>query len=234
MKGWSKGLTVATDERVAKRYGEKHSFAVSQAKKGQKYSEEARRRMSEAHKGRIVSLETRKKISESRLGEKHWAWGRSQSEESNKKRSLALKGRKKPLRSEEWKKKRRKISKALWQQPEFVKKQMKSRHTFPNKWEIQVDSLLQRILPDEYKYVGDGQFILGGKCPDFLNINGKKLLIEFYGDYWHRNDDPEIRIGFFKKYGFNTLVIWGHELKDIPLLSSKILDFNKTNSELMR
>ena len=68
---------------------------------------------------------------------------------------------------------RRKMIKK-WKEDDFVKKQMKARGCQPNKTEIFLAKFINQILPNEYKFVGDGNFILGGKCPDFLNINGKK------------------------------------------------------------
>ena len=31
-----------------------------------------------------------------------------------------------------------------------------------------------------YKFVGNGDFLIGRKCPDFININGQKIAIEVY------------------------------------------------------
>lgn len=114
----------------------------------------------------------------------------------------------------------------VWQDPNFVRKQMKASHVKQNKAEKKLDNILQQLIPAEYKFVGDGEFILAGKCPDFLNVNGQKKLIELYGDYWHRNDNPQDRIDYFKPYGYSTLVIWEHELKDEKSLSNKITNFN--------
>jgi len=125
----------------------------------------------------------------------------------------------------------------MWKDPEFVKKQMKARCIKPNKSELALNDLLNKILPGEYKFVGDFQFVVGGKCPDFLNVNGQKKLIELFGGYWH---DPEYfpadssskdRIDHFKPYGFDTLVIREHELKDIKQLREKILLFNKRGEQ---
>jgi len=118
----------------------------------------------------------------------------------------------------------------LWSDPSWAKKTRKAINAAlnykQNKIEIKLENILDEILLNEYKYVGDGQFFLGGHCPDFLNVNGKKKLIELYGDYWHRNDNPQDRIDFFKKYGFDTLVLWESELKDISKIKNKILEFN--------
>ena len=105
----------------------------------------------------------------------------------------------------------------------LVKAIMKGWQKRPNKPERLLIKFLNQIFPDEFKYVGDGQLILGGKCPDFLNINGKKKLIELFGDYWHSKERTGIepkeherkRIEHFKRFGFDTLIIWEHELKDL-------------------
>ena len=58
-----------------------------------------------------------------------------------------------------------------------------------------------------------------------MNVNGKKLLIELYGDYWHKGQDPQDRINLFKRYGWDTLVIWEHELKNINKVEFRIHRF---------
>ena len=59
-----------------------------------------------------------------------------------------------------------------------------------------------------------------------MNINGRKSLIELYGDYWHKNDNPQDRIDHFKQFGFDTLVIWEKELKDQEMLVNKLQNFH--------
>ncbi len=147
-------------------------------------------------------------------------------QKGNHPRTEFKKGRK---HTKEWKKKISILMTRKWRNSIFRDKQIKaimnSQVIKPNKPEIFLTQLLNKILPNEYKYVGDGQFILGGKCPDFFNVNGKKKLIELYGDYWHKNDNPQDRIDYFKKYGFDTLVIWESELQKQDL-KSRILEFN--------
>jgi len=118
-------------------------------------------------------------------------------------------------------------AKQRWINPEYQKKMAKAFAIKPNKPEQAFNKLLQSLFPNEYKYVGDFQFFLGGKNPDFMNINGKKFLIELFGDYWHKNDDPQDRINHFKQYGFDTLVIWERELKDQRTLKDKLKKFNR-------
>lgn len=116
--------------------------------------------------------------------------------------------------------------KQVWQDSEYVAKMMRARKVKPNNTELQFDAFLQNHLPGEYKYVGDGEFILGGKCPDWLNVNGQKKLIELFGDYWHKGENPQDKIDHYKKYGFDTLVIWASELQDKTKVLQTINDFN--------
>jgi len=61
-----------------------------------------------------------------------------------------------------------------------------------------------------------------------MNINGQKKLIELYGDYWHKGQNPQKRINYFKKYGFKTLIIWEKEYKNnFAAVKGKLLVFNQ-------
>jgi len=116
--------------------------------------------------------------------------------------------------------------KKLWLDPEFHNRMvgsiMKGWHLKPNKAEKRLSSILQSVAPD-FKYVGDGSLVIGGLCPDFSN--GDHKLIELFGDYWHKGEDPQKRIDYFKKFGYDTLVVWECELKEINDLISKIIEF---------
>ena len=103
------------------------------------------------------------------------------------------------------------------------------RYTQPNKCELSLGVLLQEIYPNEYKYCGNFSVIIGGKNPDFFNINGQKKVIEMYGDHWHDPGSEAPRIEHFKSYGFDCLVIWEHELKNLPReeLAEKIKCFHQ-------
>lgn len=134
------------------------------------------------------------------------------------------------LRTPEW---RSRISQSIavkWCESAYVAKQMQAFHVRPNKLEMLLTRLVERALPGEYKYVGDGQdeeFIIGGKCPDWGHINGHKKLIELFGDYWHKGEDPQEKIDHYKQYGFDTLVIWEHELVNEEAVINRIRRFNE-------
>lgn len=117
--------------------------------------------------------------------------------------------------------------KEKWKDPEFFKERMKSFGVKPNKLELKFEKFLNENFPNEWKYVGDGQVILGGKCPDFINVNGKKQIIELYGDYWHKGQNPEDRIKIFEPFGYKTLIIWEKELKNLDQIKERILTFSK-------
>lgn len=119
-----------------------------------------------------------------------------------------------PIRASETKNKMSKVHKELWGNEEWAKEAYDRFNKKPTKPEIFLNMFLDNEFPGEWKYVGDGEIWIGGKNPDFININEKKLIIEMFGDYWHKNDDPKDRIDYFRQYGYETFVIWERELKE--------------------
>lgn len=88
---------------------------------------------------------------------------------------------------------------------------IKGMNSLPTKPEKKIINLIKKhSLP--FKYVGDGDFILGGKNPDFVDTDGSKKVIEVFGDYWHEPEEEQERKEHFSKYGFDTLVLWEHEI----------------------
>lgn len=84
---------------------------------------------------------------------------------------------------------------------------------------------LDQLFPGDWKFVGDGQLIIAGKCPDFVNVNGQKKIIELFGDYWHKGQNPKARIAVFKPFGYKTLVVWEHELRNVGKLRRRLIRF---------
>lgn len=115
----------------------------------------------------------------------------------------------------------------------YVRNILKGNSMKPTKPENEVIMILSDLYQNEWKYVGDGEVILGGKNPDIINVNGYKAIIEVNGTYWHskkhRKECPFLhelqRIDHFKKFGYFTLVIWEHELKNKEQVINKIRDF---------
>ncbi len=119
-----------------------------------------------------------------------------------------------------------------WSNPEFKEKTIlkiiKTSGTKPNKPEKKLNKIIQKLFPGEYKLnVKANIMTLGGKVPDFVNVNGKKKLVELWGDYWHRSQNPNDRINYFKQFGWNTLVVWERELKKENLLKARLINFHE-------
>ena len=124
--------------------------------------------------------------------------------------------------------------KLLRDNPEYLKKMLS--FSKPNKVELFLNNLLQKEFPNQWKFVGNGDLIIGGKCPDFINVNGhREKIIELFGEYWHKdrknikvsyNRTKEGTIKHYKKFGFDTCVIWCKELKTPKLVIERIRAFS--------
>ena len=182
---------------------EQHGHNLSIANKGKRRSEDTKRRMKEASQGKNNSM-----------------YGKTHNPETRDKISEAMH---KVYLDNKIRQKISTASKRLWQTPDYIRKQMKSRRVTPNKPELNLDSILQKYFPNEWKYVGNGEVIIGRKCPDFININGRKQIIELFGNYWHFGLFCEAeKIYHYKQYGFDCLIIWETEIK------------NKSETEIIR
>lgn len=87
------------------------------------------------------------------------------------------------------------------------------------------EARLIRIIDDyqlPYKYVGNGEVILGGLNPDFIEVNGKKEVVEVFGDAFHNpkksfkplreRTTEEGRRKCYAEYGYRMLVLWVSEM----------------------
>jgi len=123
------------------------------------------------------------------------------------------------------------IQKSYWQNPEHAKKVIRNNRQKPNREEEKLQDLLNKYFPNEWKYVGDGGVVINGFCPDFINCNSKKLIIELFGERWHtRENTPwyqtELgRMMVFASLGFKTLIIWSRELRSPKKVVQKVKTF---------
>lgn len=158
-----------------------------------------------------VRCQKHAKIEEYKNPENHPMKGKHHTESSLKKMSITIKN----------------IWKNTIYRNKTIKSQRKGMQIYPNKPEKIVKKLLSKLSKD-YKYVGNGSFIIDGFNPDFINKSDNKI-IEIYGTYWHKR--PEVikrdvrRIKSYNKYGYKTLIIWEHELNQIDKLHKKLERF---------
>jgi len=238
---WNKGLTKKTDSRVAKGAeanrgmpnSPEHIEACRQAMLAHWQNPEFRARQLKSRNTQTLKEKRYQRM----LGEKNPGFGnppwnkgktacysdevRQQMGADKKGKIPAMKGKHFPPEVVE---KNRQAILACWQDPKYIAKQMEARGVRPNRLELK---LLKILTPFGFQYVGDGQLIIGGKCPDFWN--GDHKLIELYGDYWHSGDNPEERIDHFGKHGYDCLVIWEHELQNMEQMKAKVASHGKTN-----
>lgn len=207
------------------------------------------------NKGRKLSIETRKKISDKLSGEGNYWYGRNHSDESKAKMSLTKRAFWLSVPTEKRKfseKHKRNISRALsgernpmygkpnpnkkWREqfstPEFQRKRLLALNHGPTKPEKKVIAAIKNCsLP--FQYVGDGGIIINHLILDFIATDGKRKIMEVFGDYWHGKgadsltDTEEGRKETFRQLGYDTLVLWEHELRQLSEeeIANRIRDF---------
>jgi G:T-mismatch repair DNA endonuclease (very short patch repair protein)/DNA-binding TFAR19-related protein (PDSD5 family) len=110
--------------------------------------------------------------------------------------------------------------------PKYLKNWHKSNQS-KTRPERRLDNLLQSLYPNEFKYNGryDCGISIGRLIPDFVNVNGKKQVIDVHGSYWHEGEDVKDRQERYAKYGYSSLIIWDYELKDERAVIQRIVEF---------
>lgn len=235
---WNKGKPLSEEHRQrlseahkgkkttkGRKLSEEHKRKLSEALKGKHYkprTEIHKKRISQALIGRKLPDETKRKLSKAKKGKKF-------SEEHKRKLSEAHKGKHHSSKTEFTSKR----MKEMWADSTFrelvVKKIVKGTVIRPTTIEVKfIETMRKNHLP--YKYVGNGEVVIGWYNPDFINTNGQKVVVELYGCYWHKckicnfgNRDSEIsRVKNYAKYGFKTIEIWEHEIDDEQLILNKI------------
>lgn len=100
----------------------------------------------------------------------------------------------------------------------------------PTEPELDMWYWLGENKPGEWKYNGDCRegVVIGGRVPDFINVNGKKGTIEVFGSYHHdtflfpHKETPDELIAHYARYGFKCYVFWDYEVYDDDLLKERL------------
>lgn len=127
---------------------------------------------------------------------------------------------------------------AAWHAARMAKTLQHRGPTKPERWLI--DFFARHKLP--FEYVGDGQLSIGQLNPDFASTDSTKRLVELFGCYWHgcqrcfpgskaRGIPLNQRLTTFKKYGYDVLIVWQHEL-DEPGFEARLLAILKPEPAL--
>ena len=235
---WCKGLTKETDDTLRKG-GKKQSKTKKKffaSEEGKLFAKE----MSKTKTEFFASEEGQQWLDENYRGKNHptygkepWNFGLTKEIDNRVKKygESSSKTKKEFFQTEEGKlyaKNHSLIMHEKWQDPKYVEKVTNSWSKKPTQPEEGIDDIIQLLFHNEYKYNGnyDLGISIGRKIPDFVNVNGKKKAIDLFGDYWHKGEDPQVRINLFKECGWDLLVIWEHELKDRDAVIQKILNFH--------
>lgn len=107
-------------------------------------------------------------------------------------------------------------------------KLLKSLMRTPTNFEKKLMNILNQNFPNEWKYTGDGSFLIGYKNPDFINCNGKKICIEVFHNYFKIREYGsaknyiEQRSKHFAKYGYTTIFFDESEYNNPNIVVGKI------------
>ncbi len=192
----------------------KQNYKQGHSGRGKSLPEEWADNIAKSHIGIPMNENTKLKLIKSHLGIK-------QSSETIEKRVSQFRGKQRPLEVNE------KVSqsiKELWKNKDYIRKQSISSQNSPNKCEQYIIKLLEENFPGKYKFVGNWKITIDGKCPDFIDEKDKKI-IEFFGEYWHKPEDEQIRTNHFRKFGYKTLIIWEKEIKSEQKIIEKLKKF---------
>lgn len=225
---------------------------ISVALKGKPKTEETKRKISLAHMGKRYSPETNAK--KGLRGSSNPFYGRHHTESTKAKLRLVCReygntpeaNRKKSMPGElnpfygkhhtpDARKRMSEAKKKLCQDPKYLQKIMIARDMKPNKSERTLDNLLNKHYPGKWKYVGDGRdgTSIGGKVPDWININGSKAVIELFSDYWHSmpgqssTRTAEGTLKHYACYGFKCLIIDWKEVRHPSGVLQKVAAFTR-------
>jgi hypothetical protein len=202
------------------------------------------------NKGKICSQDTCNKISKNRKGKGtgRIPWNKGLTKETDVRVKMISTNTKERIpwnKNKSWsedvkakmRKPKRNTEKMKWRRSEdHIKIILKNplMRGKPNKKEIALFERVQFISPNNYALNVKGDIlIIGSKVPDIVNINGQKKLVELFGDYYHgekitgrtKEQEERQRINYFKKFGWDTLIVWEHELKNLQNLESKLTEF---------
>jgi very-short-patch-repair endonuclease len=111
-----------------------------------------------------------------------------------------MRGKKQSLEFKE-NQRRRMLKSSPFKDPEVIKKMDKKKE----------EKKVCEICGKEFK----NSSAIGRRNPDFVNFENK-LIIELFGDFWHRPTEEKELVEYYRKKGWRTMVLWEHEIYQNP------------------
>jgi len=219
---WNKGLTKETDVRIALAANKMSIAHMGQTpwNKGLTKETDSRliemgKKVSNEHmgkssgmKGKHLTQETKDKCRKANLGRKPWNTGLTKETDT---RVLAISN----------------SQKEHWQDPEYAKKCL-HRRTPSGSEQTFIDQ------HKEFRFVGNGQLVIGGKNPDFVSIINDHKLIEIWGEHYKIGRNPKDLIDFYKVRGYECLIIWAEELRHLEKIAVRVKKFMGGDTKCMK
>lgn len=179
------------------------------------------------NKGIPLSGETKRKLSQKIAPRtKRW-WTNPNNKEAIKARNKAVaigvkmawvEGK---YDNEQWRTNQSESQKESWaNDPDRAEKCLQFRK--PNSKEIILDNLLAQNFPGQWEYVGNGSAKIGRKVPDWISTDGKRGVIELFGERWHNITEESQLIQYYNEHGYCCLVIWVAELNNPQTVIEKV------------
>lgn len=210
--------------KVGKHPSEAAKVKMSTFHKAHPNSGEFKKGRVSQNKGMRLPKTTREAISKNHAdvrGQKNPMYGKHRSQEV---KDAISRAQRKRFGDPQERRKLSNQSRALWSNEGFLTKVISGRAKRPTEPEAKLIDIATKYFP-QFKYNGnfDQGVILNYLIPDFVNVNGKKELIEVFGDYfhspqgsggkWHRSELG--RVMAYNSIGWKCLIIWEHELKQL-------------------
>jgi hypothetical protein len=163
------------------------------------------------HYGIYHTEKSKRRMAAAKIGERNPMYGRHHTDKSRKQTSISMKT----------------SPAAIKQRKGLIHKNMMT------DIEKALSYLLRHIAPGEFRYNGNGRLHLNfdGIFPDFVNVNGRKQVVEVFSHYWKELSYGSVkaykisRRSRYKKIGYDVLFVEKNELKDRSELSNKVADF---------
>lgn len=106
-----------------------------------------------------------------------------------------------------------------------------------NKSEKLLAEILKDLFKADYKFVGNGAFIIESFNPDFICKKSNKI-IELYGERWHSTPEAlardSRRLKAYRDHGYELLIVWYKELSNLVILKDKLLNFHKNKGKQIK